>query len=65
MADLQKAGEVETVHVDTKFNMADLLTKCLDNREFNRLVQLTQQSNDRAVRLIQFARANVFETKSR
>ena len=59
--DLQNNNEVKTIHVDTKHNMADLLTKCLDNTEFNRLVQLTQQNNDRAIRLVQFARAKVFD----
>ena len=59
--DLQQNGEVETIHVDTKFNMADLLTKCLNNRDFNRLVQLSQQHNDKAIRLEQFPRASVFE----
>ena len=59
----QDAKEVKTVHVDTMYNMADLLTKCLSNTDFNRLVQLiiTQQNNDRAVRLVQFARAKVHE----
>ena len=47
--------------VDTMYNMADLLTKCLSNTDFNRLVQLTQQNNDRAVRLVQFARAKVHD----
>ena len=64
VADLQKTGEVNTVHVDTRFNMADLLTKCLNNDDFNRLVQLTQQCNDKAIRLVQFARAKVFEAKA-
>ena len=64
VADLQKTGEVNTVHVDTQFNMADLLTKCLNNDDFNRLVQLTQQCNDKAIRLVQFARAKVFEAKA-
>ena len=58
---MQNGNEVRTIHVNTKYNMADLLTKCLDNTEFNRLVQLTQQNNDRAVRLVQFARAKVFD----
>ena len=39
--DLQDAKEVKTIHVDTMYNMADLLTKCLSNTDFNRLVQLT------------------------
>ena len=60
--DLQSAGEVQTVHVDTNYNLADLMTKCLSNTVFNRLVQLSQQHNDRAVRLVQFARARVFDS---
>ena len=61
VCDLQNAGEVKTTHIDTNRNIADLMTKCLDNRTFNRLVQLSQQKNDRAIRLVQFARAHVFD----
>jgi len=40
--ELKDDGEVSVVKVGTKENMADILTKCLSNKEFNRQVNQIQ-----------------------
>ena len=36
--ELRDAALSDIIHVDTRFNKADILTKCLDNAEFERQV---------------------------
>ena len=50
--ELRDQGEVITVKVSTEKNIADLLTKCLVNTDFNRLVQLSQCHNPRKLELV-------------
>ena len=62
--DLQQDGDLVTAHIKTHDNVADLLTKCHQSSEFNRLVQLSQASNLRYKRLVRMAKAKVCFTSS-
>ena len=44
---------------DVGKNIADLLTKCLVNTDFNRLVQLSQCHNPRKLELVRLAKSKV------
>ena len=46
--ELKDDEEVSVVKVETKENMADILTKCLSNKEFNRQVNQIQSRKPHA-----------------
>ena len=41
--ELQDDNEVQVVKVASRYNLSDILTKCLDNVEFNRQVAQIQK----------------------
>lgn len=62
--DLQDDGGVTTAYINTKDNVADLLTKCHQSTDFNRLVQLSQCANRKFSKLVNVAQVKVCFTKS-
>ena len=55
---------IRRAYINTKDNVADLLTKCLQSTDFNRLVQLSQCANRKFSKLVNVAQVKVCFTKS-